>query len=95
VASGEEIRRQWRVGDGGAVGRSGGDAVGRSGGNAISGGGAVSGGSWPAVGEVARGEEDDILVGKRGGNARGGGRRSAGRPRTTARRRSTGEGAGP
>jgi hypothetical protein len=62
---------------------------------AIGGGRAVGGGSWPAVGEAARGEEDIILVGKRAGGARGVGHRSAGRPRTTARRRSTREGAGP
>jgi hypothetical protein len=67
------------------------------GGGAVGGGsdGAVGAGSWPTVGEVARGEEDVILVGKRGGGARGGGRRSAGRLRTMVRRRSTGEGAAP
>jgi hypothetical protein len=67
---------------------SGGGAVSGGGGGAVVGGGAVAGGSWPVFGEAARGEEDAILVGKRGGGAR-----SAGRPRTTARRRSTGEGA--
>jgi hypothetical protein len=65
------------------------------GGGAVGGGRAVGSGSWPAVGEAARGEEDVILVGKRGGGARGGGCRSAGHPRTTARRRSTGEGVAP
>jgi hypothetical protein len=69
---------------------SGGGAVGGGGGSAV-----VGGGSWPAVGEAADGEEDAILVGKRGSGARGGGCWSAGRPRSTARRRSTGEGAAP
>jgi hypothetical protein len=72
--------------------------VASGGGRAVGGGGgsrAVGGGSWSAVGEAARGEEDVILVGKRSGGARGGGRRSAGRPRTTVWRRSTGEGAAP
>jgi hypothetical protein len=73
----------------------GGGAVGGGGGGAVGGVRAVGGGSWPTVGEAARGEEDVILVGKRGDGARGGGRRSAGRPRTTARRRSMGEGVGP
>jgi hypothetical protein len=69
---------------------SGGGVVGGGGGGAVGGGS-----SWPAVGEAASGEEDATLVGKRGSGARGGGRRSAGRLRTTARWRSTGEGAGP
>jgi hypothetical protein len=81
------MRCRWRAGSGGAIGGGGGGTVG--------GGGAVDGGSWPAIGEAARGEEDLILVGKRGGDARGGGRLSAGRPRTTVWRRSTGEGATP
>jgi hypothetical protein len=72
-------------------GERGGDEV-----SVASGGGrAVGGGSWPAVGEAARGEEDVIVVGKRGSGARGGGRRSAGRPQTMARRWSTGERAAP
>jgi hypothetical protein len=84
-----------RGGDEASVASRGSEAVGGGGGGAVGGGGFVSGGSWPAVGEAARGEEDVILVGKRGSDARGGGRRSAGCPRTTARRRSTGEGAAP
>jgi hypothetical protein len=72
-------------------------SVASGGGGAVGGGdgGAVGGGSWPVVGEAARGEEDVILVGKRGGGARGGSHRSMGCPRTTARRRSTGEGVAP
>jgi hypothetical protein len=77
------------------VASGGGEAVGGSSGGAVGSGRAVGGGSWPAVGEAARGEEDVILVGKRGSGARGGGRRSAGRPWTTAQRRSAREGAGP
>jgi hypothetical protein len=86
VSNGEEMRCRWREGAA-ELSAEAGDAVG--------GCGAVGGGSWPAVGEAARGEEDVILVGKRGGGARGGGRRSAGHPRTIARRRSTREGAVP
>jgi hypothetical protein len=51
---------------------SGGDgAVGGRSGGAVGGDGGVGVGSWPAVGEVAGGAEDVILVGKRGGGARG------------------------
>jgi hypothetical protein len=78
-----------------SVASGGGGAVGRGSSGAVSSGGGVGVGSWPADGEAAGGKEDVILVGKRDGGARGGGRRSAGRPRTTARRRSTGEGAAP
>jgi hypothetical protein len=88
------MRGEWG-GDEASVASGGGGAVGGSGGGTVGGGGAVGGGSWPAVGEAIRGEEDVILVGKRGGGARGGGRRSAGHPRMTAWRRSTGEWAGP
>jgi hypothetical protein len=82
-----------RGGDETSVASGGGGAVG--GDDAIGGGRAVDGGSWATVGEVAHGEKDIILRGKRGGGARGGGRRSVGRPRTTALRRSTGKEAGP
>jgi hypothetical protein len=73
----------------------GGGAVGGGRGGDVGCGGGVGVGSWPAVGEATGGADDVILVGKRGGGARGGGHRSAGRPRTTARRRSTGEGEAP
>jgi hypothetical protein len=50
---------------------------------ASGGSGVVRGsGSWAAVGEAARGEEDVILLGEEG--RRRSGRRSAGRPRMTA-----------
>jgi hypothetical protein len=77
------------------VASGGGGAVGGGDGGSVGDGGAVVSGSWPAVGEATDGEEDVILVGKRGGCARGGGRRSAGRPRTMAWQRSMGEGAAP
>jgi hypothetical protein len=54
----------------GTVGGGGGGAVGGGGSGAVGGGRAFAGGSWPAVGEAAGGEEDAILVGKRGGGAR-------------------------
>jgi hypothetical protein len=82
-------------GDEASVASGGGGAVGGGGGGAVGGSGVAGDGSWPAVGEAVSGEEDVILVGKRGGDTRGGGQRSAGRPRTTTRQRSMGEGAGP
>jgi hypothetical protein len=54
-----------------SVASGGGGAVGGGSGGAVGGDGGVSVGSWPAVGEVAGGEEDVILVGKRGDGARG------------------------
>jgi hypothetical protein len=54
-----------------SVASGGGGAVGGGSGGAVGGGGGVGVGSWPAVGEAADGEEDVILVAKRGGGARG------------------------